>query len=169
MINLSKFLPFFILNIYRACLFFTNLDLFCIDNARVIYRKIRYLILLLFVSTALTIPYSFRLFYFVVCADFDFVPSYSMVKTSHMYNVRYNWFVDYIYFWWWWYSYVVGLSYTFCDKFTLLFKMFYFICGVYRWLISLWDGWLFGDILFSMRWYGSPSLHTDMESLKIKK
>ena len=23
--------------------FFTNLDLFCIDNARVIYRKIRYL------------------------------------------------------------------------------------------------------------------------------
>ena len=24
--------------------FFTNLDLFCIDNARVIYRKIRYFI-----------------------------------------------------------------------------------------------------------------------------
>jgi len=24
-------------------IFFTNLDLFCIDNARVIYRKIRYL------------------------------------------------------------------------------------------------------------------------------
>jgi len=23
--------------------FFTNLDLFCIDNARVIYRKIRYI------------------------------------------------------------------------------------------------------------------------------
>jgi len=29
-------------NVYRACSFFTNLDLFCIDNARVIYRKIRY-------------------------------------------------------------------------------------------------------------------------------
>ena len=42
MINLSKFLPFFIPNVYRACSFFTNLDLFCIDNARVIYRKIRY-------------------------------------------------------------------------------------------------------------------------------
>ena len=27
--------------------FFTNLDLFCIDNARVIYRKIRYLLFLL--------------------------------------------------------------------------------------------------------------------------
>ena len=25
-------------------IFFTNLDLFCIDNARVIYRKIRYII-----------------------------------------------------------------------------------------------------------------------------
>ena len=42
MIDLSKFLPFFIPNVYRACSFFTNLDLFCIDNARVIYRKIRY-------------------------------------------------------------------------------------------------------------------------------
>jgi len=27
--------------VYRACSFFTNLDLFCIDNARVIYQKIR--------------------------------------------------------------------------------------------------------------------------------
>ena len=38
MINLSKFLPFFIPNVYRACSFFTNLDLFCIDNARVIEK-----------------------------------------------------------------------------------------------------------------------------------
>jgi len=30
--------------VYRACSFFTNLDLFCIDNLRVIYRKIRYII-----------------------------------------------------------------------------------------------------------------------------
>jgi len=29
--------------VYRACSFFTNLDLFCVDNARVIYRKIRYI------------------------------------------------------------------------------------------------------------------------------
>jgi len=28
-------------NVYRACSFLTNLDLFCIDNARVICRKIR--------------------------------------------------------------------------------------------------------------------------------
>ena len=43
MINLSKLFKFQISNVYRACSFFTNLDLFCIDNARVIYRKIRYL------------------------------------------------------------------------------------------------------------------------------
>ena len=42
MINVSKFLSFYLSNVYRACSFFTNLDLFCIDNARVIYRKIRY-------------------------------------------------------------------------------------------------------------------------------
>jgi len=30
-------------NVYRACSFFTNLDLFCIDNVRIIYQKIRYL------------------------------------------------------------------------------------------------------------------------------
>ena len=29
-------------NVYCACSFFTNLDLFSIDNARVIYRKIQY-------------------------------------------------------------------------------------------------------------------------------
>jgi len=91
---------------------------------------------LLFVSTGLTFLYSFRLFYFVSCGDFNFVPSYSMVETSYVYNVWYNWFVDYVYFWWW-FSYVVGLSYSFCDKFILLFKMSYFICGVYRWLIWL--------------------------------
>jgi len=30
-------------NVYCTCSFFTNLDLFCIDNTSVIYRKIRYL------------------------------------------------------------------------------------------------------------------------------
>ena len=50
MINFSKFLPFFIPNVYRACSYFTNLDLFCIDNARVIYRKIRYIFWVCFCS-----------------------------------------------------------------------------------------------------------------------
>nr|AQP28638.1 NADH dehydrogenase subunit 5 [Cubitermes sp. A TB-2017] len=39
--------------------------------------------LLLFLSTGLTVCYSFRLFYFVMCGDFNFVPSYSMVETSY--------------------------------------------------------------------------------------
>jgi len=38
---------------------------------------------LLFVSTGLTVCYSFRLFYFVLCDDFNFVPSYSTVETTY--------------------------------------------------------------------------------------
>nr|YP_009350722.1 NADH dehydrogenase subunit 5 [Silvestritermes heyeri]AQP27648.1 NADH dehydrogenase subunit 5 [Silvestritermes heyeri] len=38
---------------------------------------------LLFVSTGLTVCYSFRLFYFVLCGDFNFVPSYSMAETGY--------------------------------------------------------------------------------------
>ena len=36
---------------------------------------------LLFVSTGLTVCYSFRLFYFVLCGDFHFVPSYSLFES----------------------------------------------------------------------------------------
>jgi NADH-ubiquinone oxidoreductase chain 5 len=36
---------------------------------------------LLFVSTGLTVCYSFRLF--VLCGDFNFVPSYFMVETNY--------------------------------------------------------------------------------------
>jgi len=32
-------------NVYHTCSFFTNLDPFCIDNARVIYKKIQYFFL----------------------------------------------------------------------------------------------------------------------------
>ena len=38
---------------------------------------------LLFVSTGLTVCCSFRLFYFVLCGDFNFVPSYSIVETNY--------------------------------------------------------------------------------------
>jgi NADH-ubiquinone oxidoreductase chain 5 len=40
------------------------------------------------VSTGLTVCYSFRLFYFVLCGDFNFVPSYSMVETN--YNIMFG-------------------------------------------------------------------------------
>jgi NADH-ubiquinone oxidoreductase chain 5 len=35
------------------------------------------------VSTGLTVCYSFRLFYFVLCGGFNFFPSYSVVETSY--------------------------------------------------------------------------------------
>ena len=38
---------------------------------------------LLFVPTGLTVCYSFRLFDFVLCGDFNFVSSYSVVETSY--------------------------------------------------------------------------------------
>nr|AQP28937.1 NADH dehydrogenase subunit 5 [Procapritermes sp. G TB-2017] len=38
---------------------------------------------LLFISTGLTVCYSFRLFYFVLCGDFNFVPSSSMTETNY--------------------------------------------------------------------------------------
>jgi len=38
---------------------------------------------LLFVSTGLTVCYSFHLFSFVLCVEFNFVPSYSVVETSY--------------------------------------------------------------------------------------
>jgi NADH-ubiquinone oxidoreductase chain 5 len=38
---------------------------------------------LLFSSTGLTVCYSFRLFYFVMCGDFNFFSSYSMVEPNY--------------------------------------------------------------------------------------
>jgi NADH-ubiquinone oxidoreductase chain 5 len=38
---------------------------------------------LLFVSAGLTVCYSFHLFYFVLCGDFNFVPTYSMVEINY--------------------------------------------------------------------------------------
>jgi hypothetical protein len=35
------------------------------------------------VSTCLTVCYSFRLFYFVLCGDFNFVPSYSIAESNY--------------------------------------------------------------------------------------
>jgi len=61
--------------------------------------------LLLFVSRGLTVCYSFLLFYFVVCGDFNFVPSYSMVVTS--YNMVFG-IIGLLIMsvFWWWFSYV---------------------------------------------------------------
>jgi NADH-ubiquinone oxidoreductase chain 5 len=43
---------------------------------------------LLFLSTGLTVCYSFRLFYFVMYGDFNFFSSYSMGETN--YNIMFG-------------------------------------------------------------------------------
>ena len=54
------------------------LEMFCIRYVNV------FGFFLLFLSTSLTVCYSFGLVYFVICGDFNFVPSsYSMVETSY--------------------------------------------------------------------------------------
>jgi NADH-ubiquinone oxidoreductase chain 5 len=37
----------------------------------------------MFLSASLTVCYSFRLFYFAMCGDFNFFPSYSVVETDY--------------------------------------------------------------------------------------
>jgi hypothetical protein len=44
--------------------------------------------ILLFLSTGLTVCYSFCLFYFVMYGDFNFFPSYSIVETN--YNIMFG-------------------------------------------------------------------------------
>jgi hypothetical protein len=43
---------------------------------------------LLFLSTGLTVCYSFRLFYIVMCGDFNFFSSYSMSETNLYTNLH---------------------------------------------------------------------------------
>jgi hypothetical protein len=90
-----------------------------------------YLVFLLFLSTGLTVCYSFRLLYFAMCGDFNFFPSYSIVESN--YNVWYDWVISYVYFWCLC-SYLIDLSYSFYDLSTLLIEVFYCISVVYRWL-----------------------------------
>jgi len=46
-------------------------------------REKRHVSFLLFVSMGFTVCYPSRLFYFVLCGDFNFVPSYSMAETNY--------------------------------------------------------------------------------------
>jgi hypothetical protein len=53
---------------------------------------------------------------------------------------------------------MVNLSYHFCNLFTLLFKVSYFICGIFRgWLGYEIAGFAFGDKLFSISLYSISS------------
>nr|APU93542.1 NADH dehydrogenase subunit 5 [Sphaerotermes sp. A TB-2017] len=109
---------------------------------------------LLFVSTGLTVCYSFRLFYFVLCGDFNFVPSYSMVETN--YNMMLG---------------MVGLlvmsifggsalMWLICPTPSVICLPYYlsfltlFVVFIGGWLGYEMAGFVFGDLLISVHLYG---------------
>nr|AQP26652.1 NADH dehydrogenase subunit 5 [Subulitermes group sp. A TB-2017] len=117
---------------------------------------------LLFVSTGLTVCYSFRLFYFVLCGDFNFVPSYSMVETN------YNMMVGMI-------GLLImsifgggSLMWLICPTPSMICLPYYlsfltlFVVFLGGWLGYEIAGFVFGDKLFSMYLYGVSSFSGSM-------
>nr|WNH36469.1 NADH dehydrogenase subunit 5 [Nasutitermes nigritus] len=108
---------------------------------------------LLFVSTGLTVCYSFRLFYFVLCGDFNFVPSYSVAETN------YNMMIGMI-------GLLVmsifgggSLMWLICPTPSMICLPYYlkfltlFVVLLGGWLGYEIAGFVFGDSLFSMNLY----------------
>nr|YP_009350189.1 NADH dehydrogenase subunit 5 [Agnathotermes crassinasus]AQP26532.1 NADH dehydrogenase subunit 5 [Agnathotermes crassinasus] len=117
---------------------------------------------LLFVSTGLTVCYSFRLFYFVLCGDFNFVPSYSMVETN------YNMMVGMI-------GLLImsifgggSLMWLICPTPSVICLPYYlsfltlFVVFLGGWLGYEIAGFVFGDKLFSMYLYSISSFSGSM-------
>nr|YP_009350826.1 NADH dehydrogenase subunit 5 [Hospitalitermes hospitalis]AQP27856.1 NADH dehydrogenase subunit 5 [Hospitalitermes hospitalis] len=119
-------------------------------------------IFLLFISTGLTVCYSFRLFYFVLCGDFNFVPSYSMIETN------YNMMIG-----------MVGLlimsifgggslMWLICPTPSMICLPYYlsfltlFVVFLGGWLGYEIAGFIFGDSLFSMYLYSMSSFSGSM-------
>nr|WNL53777.1 NADH dehydrogenase subunit 5 [Microtermes sp. B MLW-2023a] len=117
---------------------------------------------LLFLSTGLTVCYSFRLFYFVMCGDFNFVSSHSMVETG--YNMVYG---------------MVGLlvmsifggsslMWLVCPTPSVICLPYYLsfltllVVFLGGWIGYEVAGFVFGDGLFSMGWYNSSSFAGSM-------
>nr|AQP28729.1 NADH dehydrogenase subunit 5 [Nasutitermes sp. 2 TB-2017] len=117
---------------------------------------------LLFVSTGLTVCYSFRLFYFVLCGDFNFIPSYSMTE------INYNMMVG-----------MVGLlimsifgggslMWLICPTPSVICLPYYlsfltlFVVFLGGWLGYEIAGFVFGDSLFSMYLYSISSFSGSM-------
>nr|QXT44304.1 NADH dehydrogenase subunit 5 [Anenteotermes polyscolus] len=118
--------------------------------------------LLLFLSTGLTVCYSFRLFYFSMCGDFNFSPTYSMVETN--YNMM---------------SGMIGLlvmsvfgggilMWLICPTPSMICLPYYlkfltlFVLFVGGWLGYGMAGFSFSDNLFSMNLYGATSFSGSM-------
>nr|AQP30134.1 NADH dehydrogenase subunit 5 [Oriensubulitermes inanis] len=117
---------------------------------------------LLFVSTGLTVCYSFRLFYFVLCGDFNFVPSYSMIETN------YNMMVGMI-------GLLImsifgggSLMWLICPTPSVICLPYYlkfltlFVVFLGGWLGYEIAGFVFGDKLFSMNLYNVSSFSGSM-------
>nr|AQP30373.1 NADH dehydrogenase subunit 5 [Microcerotermes sp. I TB-2017] len=118
--------------------------------------------LLLFVSTGLTVCYSFRLFYFVLCGDFNFVPSYSMVESN--YNMVFGMIGLLI-------MSIFGggsLMWLICPTPSMICLPYYlsfltlFVVFIGGWLGYVIAGFVLGDSLFSVRLYGPSSFSGSM-------
>nr|AQP30553.1 NADH dehydrogenase subunit 5 [Aderitotermes sp. 2 TB-2017] len=117
---------------------------------------------LLFLSTGLTVCYSFRLFYFAMCGDFNFFPSYSVVETN--YNMMFG---------------MIGLlvlsifgggalMWLICPTPSMICLPYYlsfltlFVLFVGGWIGYGMAGFSFSDDLFSMSMYSASSFSGSM-------
>nr|YP_009350852.1 NADH dehydrogenase subunit 5 [Ophiotermes grandilabius]AQP27945.1 NADH dehydrogenase subunit 5 [Ophiotermes grandilabius] len=132
------------------------LEMFCMSYVNV------FGFLLLFVSTGLTVCYSFRLFYFVMCGDFNFVPSYFMAETS--YNMVFGMIGLLI-------MSVFGggsLMWLICPTPSVICLPYYlsfltlFVVFLGGWFGYEMAGFAFGDGLFSVRLYNVSSFSGSM-------
>nr|YP_009351502.1 NADH dehydrogenase subunit 5 [Protermes prorepens]AQP29776.1 NADH dehydrogenase subunit 5 [Protermes prorepens] len=110
---------------------------------------------LLFLSTGLTVCYSFRLFYYVMCGEFNFVSSYSMSETSYfmvfgmvgllVMSIFGGSFLMWL---------VCPTPSVVCLPYYLSFLTL-FVVFVGGWLGYGLASFTFGDGLFSLGWYSS--------------
>nr|YP_009350631.1 NADH dehydrogenase subunit 5 [Bulbitermes laticephalus]AQP27507.1 NADH dehydrogenase subunit 5 [Bulbitermes laticephalus] len=117
---------------------------------------------LLFISTGLTVCYSFRLFYYVLCGDFNFVSTYSIIETN------YNMMVGMI-------GLLImsifgggSLMWLICPTPSMICLPYYlkfltlFVLFLGGWLGYEIAGFVFGDKLFSMFLYNISSFSGSM-------
>nr|QXI86598.1 NADH dehydrogenase subunit 5 [Astalotermes sp. D JRA-2021a] len=117
---------------------------------------------LLFLSTGLTVCYSFRLFYFGMCGDFNFVPTHSVVETN--YNMMFG---------------MIGLlvmsifggsflMWLICPTPSMICLPYYlkfltlFVLFMGGWFGYVMAGFSFSDYLFSMNLYSVSSFSGSM-------
>nr|URH16926.1 NADH dehydrogenase subunit 5 [Microcerotermes papuanus] len=117
---------------------------------------------LLFISTGLTVCYSFRLFYYVLCGDFNFVPSYNMAESS--YNMVFGMIGLLI-------MSIFGggsLMWLICPTPSMICLPYYlsfltlFVVFIGAWIGYEVAGFVLGDKLFSALLYGPSSFSGSM-------